>query len=96
MDKARRYIGVPMLSVPDGVLASRSHVLRVIFSYNGGNMQGFRFSKMHCKLKDSDTTCSSEQDGCIAKGDLCIYRKVKAGWESFPCISDKAGIMKIG
>ena len=95
MDRERRYIGVPLLAVPPGSLASRSEVLRIIFSYNGGNMRGFRFTNMHCKLNTAGTTCSDPEEGCIAKGDLCIYRRIKAGWDIFPCISDLAAIRKI-
>jgi hypothetical protein len=99
MEKSRRYLGVPIQTVPPGKFASQKDVLRVIFSFNGGNMRGFKYSKMHCERETSSsgtsTICRDPQNGCIAKGELCIYQRVKANWDTFPCISDLGAIRKM-
>ena len=99
MNKERRYLGLPLLSVQDGKLASKRDVLQIIFSYNKGNMRGFKFSRMHCPRMSSSsslsTVCRDTQNGCIARGELCIFQKVKANWDTFPCISDVDAIKKI-
>ena len=88
-----------MLAVPDKKLPSNSDVLRIIFGFNQGNMRGFKFSKMHCKRASSsstlNTTCRDPNTGCIAQGEKCIYQKIKANWETFPCIRDIHAIKKM-
>ena len=45
--------------------------------------------------QDFDLNKRPCQEGCIAKGDLCQYQKMKANWNQFHCISDLNAITKI-
>ena len=96
MDIPRKYLGTPLVQIPPGALPSNSDVLRRIFAFNNCNMRGFKLNLIHCRFDGTtnNTVCRKEQ-GCIAKGQPCIYQTIKKNWDDLPCISDKCAIEKI-
>ena len=96
MEKPRRYLGVPVPEVPHGALPSKSILLRRIFSFNNGNMQGFNFSKLHCPFDGNfGMVVCRKAEGCITRREPCLYRTILEPWNPFPIINDISIISKM-